>query len=123
MLLKRSIVAKEVSMFFLCALPTLIWILIRMDPGLTDEWIQQLRARSSHHSFPFSWSKERYSENLLLFGLGILTWGSAFLNSLQDVNSTKYSADSINPNKDTHRKIGIFGLTVIFMCIIGENDE
>ena len=109
-------VTKELGVFFLCASPTLVWLLVTMGGPLTDEWMEQLRARSNHHSFPFTWSKQHYSNYLLFVGLGILTWIFALSNSAQTGVSTNSSGNSIIKNKDMHRKIGLFALTVAIMC-------
>jgi len=91
--------AKHLGIFALCASPALVWIL-STHGSMSDEWVQLLRIRSSHHSFPFSWSKSHYVNYLLLLATGAL----AFLYA---------------PKAKFHLKILTFVLAIAFLCLAG----
>ena len=92
---------KDYGFFVLFALPCLIWAFSKSGEPLTPEWILQLRARSSHHSFPLSWAKRDFTEYLFLFTFGVILWFIAFKNS-QD--------------KQTHWKFFWFAVVVLAFC-------
>lgn len=92
---------KEYGFFVIFALPCLVWAFSKSGEPLTPEWILQLRARSSHHSFPLSWDKKDFVEYLLLFSFGVVLWSITFKNS-QD--------------KQTHWKFFWFSMVVLVFC-------
>ncbi|TMQ71109.1 MAG: hypothetical protein E6K81_10915 [Candidatus Eisenbacteria bacterium] len=71
--------------FLAVASPLLLWRLQHAPPslhlGLADpEWVHALRARSSHHLFPFSWGWTALVHALAAIALLVLTtrgWGAA----------------------------------------------
>ena len=95
---------KDYGIFVICALPCLIWAFATAGGPLTDEWIEQLRARSSHHSFPFSWGVPKYMNYLMFAMLGMVSWTLALKNT---------------KDRKIHRTLGWFGLVVLLFCVIG----
>ena len=95
---------KDYGVFIIFALPCLIWAFATTGGSLTDEWIEQLRARSSHHSFPFSWGVPKLMSYLLFSMLGMISWALA-LRKAKD--------------RKIHRTLGWFGLVVLLFCVIG----
>ncbi|HHZ90326.1 TPA: hypothetical protein EYN98_19460 [Candidatus Poribacteria bacterium] len=91
--------AKCVGIFVFCASPTIIWILSTRGK-MTDEWIWLLRVRSSHHSFPLSWSSAHYVNYLLFLSTGALSF-------------------IYIPRLGPHRKILAFVLAIGGLCVIG----
>lgn len=95
---------KEFALFALFALPCLVWAFSKTGGAITEEWVQQLRVRSSHHSFPFSWDVKGYTNYLLFFIFGIITWSLALKR---------------DENRETHKILGWFGLVVLLLCGMG----
>ncbi|MFC1716770.1 DUF6798 domain-containing protein [Candidatus Poribacteria bacterium] len=95
---------KDYGFFVLFSLPCLIWALTKAGGPLTDAWIQQLRARSSHHSFPFSWDVKDYTNYLLFFTLGVMAWALALKES---------------EDREMHWTLGWFSFVVLLLCGIG----
>lgn len=95
---------KDYGVFIIFALPCLIWAFATAGGPLTDEWIEQLRARSSHHSFPFSWDVSRLMNYLLFSILGMISWTLA-LKKAKD--------------RKIHRTLGWSSLVVLLFCVIG----
>jgi hypothetical protein len=89
-----------IGMFVAFALPTIIWSISNSGGAITDEWIKIFRARSSHHSFPFSWSKEHYVNYLLFLAFGAVALSQA-------------------PARRFHGKIMAFVLAIGILCGIG----
>jgi hypothetical protein len=89
-----------IGMFVAFALPTLIWSVLKSGGPITDEWVRLLRIRSSHHSFPFAWSKEHYVNYLLFLAFGALGLCHP-------------------PAKRFHSKIMTFALAIGVLCGIG----
>jgi hypothetical protein len=88
-----------ISVYLVLASPVLIWSLRSYTP-VTEEWVRLLRIRSSHHSFPFSWSRELFVNYLLLLSF----FGLAF----------RY-----RPDAKTHRRIMLFCCAIAFLCLLG----
>jgi hypothetical protein len=66
-------VARRYGVFLLAALPGLIWTL-RASEALDPAWVELLRTRSEHHSFPLNWKPQqyvRYATWLAFAGLGL----------------------------------------------------
>ena len=97
-------VLKDFGVFALCGAPCLIWAFATASGPLTDAWIEQMRVRSSGHSFPFSWSVERYIEYLLFFTLGVITWALALRQA---------------EHRRIHIAFGWFSVAVLLLCGIG----
>ncbi|MBD3181868.1 hypothetical protein GF312_06225 [Candidatus Poribacteria bacterium] len=96
--------AKEYGFFIVFSLPCLIWAFSKAGGNLTEDWFKQLWERSRHHSYPFTWEKKHFTDNLLFFTLGILTWSIALKNS---------------ERKNVHGMIGWFSFVVLLLCSAG----
>ena len=90
---------KYVGTLVLFASPTIIWI-FSTHGEMTDEWIRLLRVRSSHHSFPLSWSSAHYVNYLLFLATGALSF-------------------IYIPRLESHRKMLAFVLAIGGLCVIG----
>ncbi len=90
-------------LFVLFALPTIYWTL-NTDNQYSELWYRLMRLRSSHHSFPFSWSINK----LVLYGL----FFSAFLLTLS------ITLDKIK-DKERREKIVVFVLNIFLLFIFG----
>lgn len=97
-------VLKDYGIFALCAAPCIIWALATGSGEITEAFLEQLRARSTHHSFPFSWDKKAYMNYLLLCTLGLVAWSLA----LKRTN-----------NRQIHLMFAQFGLVVLLLCGLG----
>ena len=85
--------------FLVTALPTLVWTVWAMEP-MTNEWLELLRIRSSHHSFPLTFSPKQYSRYLVILAFGVL--------GLRD-----------KPVALHHRRFLLFVAALVLLCILG----
>ncbi len=85
--------------FLVAALPTLAWTVWAMEP-MTDEWLELLRIRSSHHSFPLTFSTQDYARYLVVLAFGVL--------SFRD-----------KPDAFHHRRFLLLGAALVPLCILG----
>jgi hypothetical protein len=92
---------KDYSFFVAFGLPCLAWAFAKSGGPFNGEWIAQLYERSKHHTFPFSWDKKEFTNYLLFFTLGILSWMIAIKNS---------------DDKKIHRNFAWFTLVVLVFC-------
>lgn len=90
---------KAVGLCLLCASPVIIWMIAVSSP-MPEGWIELMRARSSHHSFPSSWAKSLYMDYLLFIALASF--------SLLTPPERKY-----------HIKVMFFSAAVALMCGAG----
>jgi len=89
------------ALFLLCASPILYWILQTEQGGqLTPEWLEVMRARSSHHSFPLSWGLLPFIQFTLFLALGVLGLRHP-------------------PPSPLHRRILFFAAGTLLLCGIG----
>ena len=95
---------KDYGAFVLFSLPCVVWAFTKTGGPLTDAWIQQLRVRSSHHSFPLGWKVQDYTNYLLFFAFGVIVWALA-LRKTED--------------REIHRTLGWFSLAILLLCGIG----
>jgi len=100
--LRRFLIERIVfpfSAYLILASPVLIWSLRSYTP-VTDEWVRLLRIRSSHHSFPFSWRRERFVDYLMLLAFFVL-------------------AMRYKPPSAFHRRVILFCCAITLLCILG----
>lgn len=90
---------KSIGLCLLCASPVMVWMLTISSP-MTEEWIRLMRIRSSHHSFPLSWSTSLYLDYFLFIALSSLSL-------------------IIFPEKRYNRKMLLFSVAIAIMCGIG----
>jgi len=90
---------KSMGLCILCASPVIIWMLAVSSP-MTQEWIELMKIRSSHHSFPFSWPTPLYIDYLLFIALASLSLLTP-------------------PEKKYHTKILFFSAAIALMCGVG----
>ena len=95
---------KDYGAFVIFSLPCVVWALTKTGGPLTDAWIQQLRARSSHHSFPLGWEVQDYTNYLLFFTFGVITWLLALRKSEE---------------REIHLTLGWFSLVALLLCGAG----
>ncbi|MFC1713592.1 DUF6798 domain-containing protein [Candidatus Poribacteria bacterium] len=95
--LKR--LGKSIGLCLLCASPVIIWMLAVSSP-MTEKWIELMRVRSSHHSFPLSWPASLYMDYLLLIALASLSLLAP-------------------PEKKYNTKILFFSAAIALMCGMG----
>lgn len=85
--------------------PVLLWKYHHAPPSLylfhvDQHWLELLRLRSSHHLFPFSWTKDVFISAALLLCLFFFNWKH-------------------RPQAHHHRVIKIFVITIFAMCLAG----
>ena len=85
--------------------PILIWRYLYHPPSMNfinagTQWLELLRLRSSHHFFPFSWTKDVTIRAALLLCLFFITWKH-------------------KPQVYHQRMIEIFVVAILVMCLAG----
>ena len=110
LLLNLNYIGIKKSIFYLFTLlivssPILIWKFLHSPPSLNlfhadTQWLEFLRLRSSHHIFPFSWSKTTFFHTGMVLFILFISW--------------KYK-----PQAQHHRVIKVFVLSILSMCLAG----
>ena len=100
----RRTVLEGWILYILSAGPCLAWTVLASDGPATDAWLQQLRARSGFHAFPFSFEAQSYRDFLLYLALGVMAWAAAW-------HSGAWRA--------LHKTVALFALAIVLLSLVG----